>query len=69
MNKKIILLIVLLLVIAGIYFWMKKPATAPTANPEASADTIEAISTDANSLDAGSDEGDFEEIDSDIQSL
>jgi hypothetical protein len=76
MNKNIYIAIgvIVVILVAG-FFWMKQ-SEAPTAqapglesNVASTADTTEAIDADISSIDLGSPDADFGDIDKDINSL
>lgn len=67
MNKKIIILLIVVVVGLGIYFWTKTPASAPSENGEA--DTSAAILEESAALEVGSYDSEFKGVDSDINQL
>ena len=81
MNKLIIVIIALLLLAVGLYFWLQLPASSPygeqplaqptTSNPTLSqpSDATPAINEELDRVDLGDLDKEFEEVDRDLQGL
>lgn len=74
MNKNILIVIVVVavLVLAGVWFWSRQSsAPSQTQQPltQESSDTTASINADLNALDLGDVDKEFQDIDTDLNSL
>ncbi len=67
MNKTAWIVIIVIVIAGSAWFFMTKPASAPTEPATATAPVVSAETTDLNAIDIN--EADFETIDADVNSL